>query len=41
MLATVTATPRRPDARSLDAAVREALDRLSIRYEIKWREMQS
>jgi len=38
-LATVTATPLREDACSLDAALREALDRLSIRYEITWKEI--
>ena len=38
-LATVTATPRRAGARSLDTAAREALDRLSIRYDITWKEI--
>jgi len=40
MLATVTATPRRANARSLDTAIREALDRFSIRYDIRWKEPQ-
>jgi fatty-acyl-CoA synthase len=39
-LATVIATPRRAGDRSLENAVREALDRLSIRYHITWKEMQ-
>ena len=38
-LATVIATPRRAGDRSLESAVREALDRLSIRYEIKWKKI--
>ena len=38
-LATVIATPRRAGDRSLESAVREALDRLSIRYEITWKEI--
>ena len=39
-LACVLATPRSADARALDAAVREALDRFSVRYEITWKELQ-
>jgi fatty-acyl-CoA synthase len=38
-LATVIATPRRAGDRSVENAVREALDRLSIRYEITWKEI--
>jgi fatty-acyl-CoA synthase len=38
-LATVIATPRRARDRSLESAAREALDRLSIRYEITWKEI--
>jgi fatty-acyl-CoA synthase len=38
-LATVIATPRRAGDRSLESAVREALDRLSIRYETTWKEI--
>ena len=37
-LATVIATAPRAGARSFDTAVREALDRISIRYEITWKE---
>ena len=37
-LATVIATPRRAGDRSLESAAREALDRLSIRHEITWKE---
>ena len=38
-LATVIATPRRAGDRSLESAAREALDRLSIRHEITWKEI--
>ncbi len=37
-LATVIATARPAGTRSLDTAVREALDRFSIRYTITWKE---
>jgi fatty-acyl-CoA synthase len=39
-LARVLATPRSAGACALDAAVREALDRFSVRYEITWKEPQ-
>ena len=38
-LATVIATPRRAGDQSFESAAREALDRLSIRYEIKWKKI--
>jgi len=38
-LATVIVTPRRAGDRSLESAAREALDRLSIRYEITWKKI--
>jgi fatty-acyl-CoA synthase len=39
-LATVTAMAQEAGDRSQEPAIREALDRLSIRYEIRWKEMQ-
>ncbi len=38
--AAVVATPLQADTRSLEAAVRQALDRFSVRYEITWKELQ-
>jgi hypothetical protein len=38
-LATVIATPRRAGDRSFESAACEALDRLSIRHEITWKEI--
>jgi fatty-acyl-CoA synthase len=40
MLAQIVAT-RQADARSLEGAVREALDRLTVRYEITWKEQRA
>jgi fatty-acyl-CoA synthase len=39
-LARVVATPRHGDARAVEAAVREALDRFAVRYELCWKEAQ-
>jgi fatty-acyl-CoA synthase len=40
-LAQIVATPRQADARSLEGAVRVALDRFTVRYEITWKEQQA
>jgi fatty-acyl-CoA synthase len=40
-LVKIVATPRRADPRSLEAAMREALDRFAVRYEITWKELRA
>lgn len=41
MLARIIATPQRADARGIEPAIREALDRFTVRYEITWKELSA